>query len=100
MFLQLTVNFRRILAISLIFLTLFLGTALGSDRALAEVSQPEVDIPGEVMDDTEYESAKANRRELQAELSKQAAKVNSSSDTASEKLNLDEITPEPLKDDK
>jgi hypothetical protein len=100
MFLQLTVNFRRILAIGLIFLTLFLGTAVASDRALAEVSQSEVDIPGEVMDDTEYESAKANRRELQAELSKQAAEANSNPESASEKLNLDEITPPPLKDNK
>lgn len=103
MFLRLTVNFgnfRRILAIGLISLTLFLGSGVRSDRAWAEVSQPEpVGISEQgTLNDSEYESAKANRRELQAELSKQAAKVNSDSDSVAEKLNLDEIVAQPVKD--
>ena len=99
MFILSKVDFRRLLAVCLISVVLFFGSAIAighQDTAFAEVLERDaVGITGEKpLNDTEYESAKANRNRLQAELSQQAeaeAKVKTNSESVAEKLNLDEI---------
>ena len=94
------IKFRRVLAICLISVTVFFGSAFGigqSDRALAEVVKRDEAVISESkpLDDAEYESAKANRNQIQAQMSKKAeneAKTKADSESVSEKLNLDEIT--------
>jgi hypothetical protein len=88
---------RRIITIGLISITVFFGSFLGighSDRVLAEVLKRDaVGITKESsLTDAEYESAKANRNQIQAERSKQAAEDLDNKKTA-DKLNLDEIVP-------
>ena len=93
------IDFRRFFAVCLISVVLFFGSAIAighRDIAFAEVLERDaVGITGEKpLNDTEYESAKANRNRLQAELSKQAeaeAEVRTNSESVAEKLNLDEI---------
>jgi hypothetical protein len=101
MFLFSKINFRRILAICVLSISLLVGSALGiseGDRAFAEVVKSEaVGIPGEgSIDQAEYESAKENRREIQAEISKEAEE-NKDSESIAEKLNLEEIVPPAIK---
>lgn len=92
------INFRRILIVFLVQISLFLGLALGSgnnNQAVAEVlnrTAPEtLDAP---MNEVDYESVKANRREQQAKMSEQATeKAEAEDETISEKLNLQELTP-------
>lgn len=88
---------RKLVTISLIFLSVFFGFTLGighSDRVLAEVLKRDaVGITGESsLSDAEYESAKANRNQIQAERSQQAAE-DLDNKNAADKLNLDEIVP-------
>ncbi len=96
------INLRRIFAVCLVLVTLFIGSALGmghQEQALADevLQQQPVGISGKnALNDAEYESAKANRNQLQAELSKQADDENNSESVA-EKLNLDEIVPPVVK---
>lgn len=97
---------RRILAVGLVSVTIFLGTFLSigkSDRALAEVLKRDAVGMDEQnsLTDTEYESAKARRNQQQAEMSQQAedkAKAEAESETVAEKLNLGEIDPPGLDD--
>ncbi|WP_319419640.1 hypothetical protein [Pleurocapsa sp. FMAR1] len=99
MFILSKVDFRRLLAVCLISLVLFLGSASAVERqntAFAEVLERDtVGIPEEKpLSGTEYESAKANRNRLQAELSQQAeaeAEAKTNSESVAEKLNLNEI---------
>ena len=98
MFILSKVDFRRLLAICLISVVLFIGSAIAighQDTAFAEVLERNaVGIKEKPLSDTEYESAKANRNRLQAELSEQAeaeAKVKTNSESVAEKLNLNEI---------
>ncbi len=96
------IQFRRIVTIGLISLTVFFGSVLGighSDRVLAEVLRRDaVGITEESsLSDAEYESAKANRNQLQAERSKQAEKDVEDKSVA-DKLNLDEIAPPAVED--
>jgi cell division protein FtsB len=96
------INLRRIFAICLISITLFIGSAISighQNQAYAEVIKP--DTQEKPLRGDEYESIKANRNRLQAERSKLADDENDSEDVK-EKLNLDEITPpaipNPLED--
>jgi hypothetical protein len=92
------INLRRICAICLISVTLFMGSVIGighQDQAFAEVlKRNALGVSGEEqpLNDAEYESAKARRSQLQAERSKQA-KEEADSESVPEKLNLGEITP-------
>lgn len=91
------VQLRRIAIIGLLFITVFFGSVLGighSDRVLAEVLKRDaVGMTKESsLGDTEYESAKANRNQIQAARSQQAAEDLDNKRTA-DKLNLDEIVP-------
>lgn len=96
------INLRRICAICLISVTLFIGSmmAIGhQDQAFAEVLKRDaLGVSGDEkpIDDAEYESLKANRNQLQAERSK-LADDEASSESAKEKLNLDEIAPPKVK---
>ena len=95
------INLRRIFAVCLVLVTLFAGSAIGigyQEQAFAEVLERDtLGISGEkALSDEEYESAKANRNQLQAELSKQTDEENDSKSVA-EKLNLDEIVPPVVK---
>lgn len=88
---------RRIITIGLISITVFFGSVLGighGDRVLAEVLKRDaVGITEESsLSDAEYESAKANRNQIQAERSQQAAE-DLDNKNAADKLNLDEIAP-------
>ncbi len=99
MFILAKIDFRRLLSVCLISVVLFIGSAIAlghQDTAFAEVLERDaVGISGNnVLNDTEYESAKANRNRLQAELSQQAeaeAEAKADSESIAEKLNLDEI---------
>lgn len=91
---------RRIITIGLISITVFFGSFLGighSDRVLAEVLKRDaVGITEEgSLSEAEYESAKANRNQIQAERSKQAAE-NLDNKKAADKLNLEEIVVPPV----
>lgn len=93
---------RRIVTIGLISLTIFFGFAWGighSDRVLAEVLKRDaVGITKESsLNDAEYESAKANRNQIQAARSKQAEEDVEDKSVA-DKLNLDEIAPPAVED--
>ena len=93
------IQLRRIVTIGLISITVFFGFTLGighSDRVLAEVLKRDaVGITGESsLSDAEYESAKANRNQIQAERSQQAAE-DLDNKNAADKLNLDEIVVPP-----
>jgi uncharacterized protein YlxW (UPF0749 family) len=95
------INLRRICAICLISLTLFITSAINigyQNQAFAEVLKPETQE--KPLNDAEYESAKAKRSQLQAERSKLAKKANerTRSQDVEDKLNLDEITPPKIKD--
>ncbi len=96
------INLRRICAICLISVTLFIGSAIGighQDQAFAEVlKRNALGVSGDEkpIDEAAYESLKANRNQLQAERSK-LADDEASSESAKEKLNLDEIAPPKLK---
>ena len=95
------IKFRQILTVGLISIIVFFGSAIGidsGDRALAEVVNRETDAvvisDPKPLKDAEYESAKANRNQIQAEMSKKAeakAEVKADSESVSEKLNLGEI---------
>ncbi len=99
MFIFAKIDFRHLFAVCLISVVLFIGSAIAVDRqntAFAEVLERDtVGITGDKpLSDTEYESAKANRNRLQAELSQQAeskAEAKTNSESVAEKLNLDEI---------
>ncbi|AFZ36882.1 hypothetical protein Sta7437_3376 [Stanieria cyanosphaera PCC 7437] len=92
------INFRRILVVFLVQITLFLGLALGSgnnNQAFAEVinrKAAEAQVNDQI-DEAQYESAKASRREEQAKRSEQAAQ-DTENETIAEKLNLEELNPE------
>ncbi|MBW4532994.1 MAG: hypothetical protein KME09_03575 [Pleurocapsa minor HA4230-MV1] len=91
---------RKLVTISLIFLSVFFGFTLGighSDRVLAEVLKRDaVGITEEgSLSEAEYESAKANRNQIQAERSKQAAE-DLDNKKAADKLNLEEIVVPPV----
>ncbi|MGF1589943.1 MAG: hypothetical protein ACFCU7_11995 [Pleurocapsa sp.] len=102
MFLFSKIDLRRILATCLVLVTFLIGSAIAigpQNQAFAEVLKQDTPpgISGEtVLSDVEYESAKANRNQLQAELSKQADDEDDSKSVA-EKLNLDEIVPPAVK---
>jgi hypothetical protein len=94
---------RRIVIIGLISLLVFFSSALridGSDRVLAEVLKRDaVGITKESsLSEAEYESAKANRNQIQAERSKQAEKDAAADKSVADKLNLEEIAPPAVKD--
>ncbi|NJR47642.1 MAG: hypothetical protein HC775_18995 [Hyellaceae cyanobacterium CSU_1_1] len=96
------IQLRRIVTIGLISLLVFFGSALKSDhsdRVLAEVLKRDaVGITEESsLSDAEYQSAKANRNQIQAERSKQAEEDVEDKSVA-DKLNLEEIAPPPVKD--
>lgn len=101
MFILPKVNFRRFFIVCLVSAVLFIGStsAIGhQDIAFAEVIEAERDAvvisPRKPLSDTEYESAKASRNQVQAELSKKAedeAKAKAESESVAEKLNLNEI---------
>ncbi|BAU67201.1 hypothetical protein STA3757_46110 [Stanieria sp. NIES-3757] len=94
------INFRRIIVLFLVQITLFLGLALGSgnnNQAFAEVINRKADTGqvDDLMDEAQYESAKASRREEQAKRSEQASqKADADNETIAEKLNLEELNPE------
>ena len=85
----------------LVSVVLFIGSAIAighQDIAFAEVIEAESDAvvvsPRKPLSDTEYESAKANRNQVQAELLKRAedkAEAKAESESVAEKLNLNEI---------
>ena len=95
----LKIDFRRVLTVCLVSALLFLGSAIAfpqNDFAIAEVLKRDtVGISGdEILDEGEYESAKASRNREQAERSKKAevkAEAKTDSESVAEKLNLDEI---------
>jgi hypothetical protein len=96
---------RRILAISLISITLYFSFAFSShsDRASAEVLKRDtVGISEDkVLNEAEYESAKISRNQKQAQRSKQAeqeAKQDLKNKSVSDKLSLDEIVPPAVED--
>jgi hypothetical protein len=97
------INFRRILVVFLVQITLFLGLAFGSghnDQVLATVlnRQPDDAATEKPVDDATYEELKAKRSEAQAQRSKLASQKNNSDDeNISEKLNLDESVPNSTK---
>jgi hypothetical protein len=95
------INFRRILVLFLVQVTLFVGLAFGSgnnSQASAQVLNRKTtsDRTQEVFDETKYEETKEKRREAQAERSEQAAEETADEDIA-EKLNLDESVPKSTK---
>ena len=103
------IRLRQVLAVGLVSIIVFLGSAVGigqGDRALAEVLNRETDAAvvskPKPLNDAAYESTKANRNRTQAEMSKQAeSKAESEADSKSvaEKLNLGEISSPTNKDD-
>ena len=98
-----SLKLRRILAISLLSITLFFGSAVkisNSNIALAQsptrdsVDMTDQDTPSKA----EYEAEKANRRQMQAQMSKQADTENETANPV-DKLNLKEIqVPPAVKD--
>jgi hypothetical protein len=97
------INFRRILVVFLVQITLFLGLAFGSgnnDQVLATVlnRQPDDAATEKPVDDATYEELKAKRSEVQAQRSKIASqKSDGDGENISEKLNLDESVPDSTK---
>jgi hypothetical protein len=94
-------NFRRILVVFLVQVTLFLGLALGSGnntQAFATVLNREANdsLTEKPLNDAEYEAAKARRSELQAQRSKEASEDNDR-ENLQEKLNLNESVPSSTK---
>lgn len=97
------INFRRILVVFFLQVTLFLGLAFDSGtnhQVLATVlnRQPDDSATEKPVDDATYEELKAKRSEAQAQRSKIASqKGNSDDENISEKLNLDESVPDSTK---
>lgn len=100
------INFRRILVVFLVQITLFLGLAsdLGNNNSAFALdlntgtnsikSEKTTTIQsGEPINQAEYEDAKARRREAQARRSAKAGKKGENKNIE-EKLNLDELTPD------
>ena len=92
-----SIKLRRILAIGLLSITLFFGSTVkmsNSNIALAQsptrdsVDMTDQDTPSEA----KYEAEKANRRQMQAQMSKQADTEDESANVV-DKLNLKEIPP-------
>jgi uncharacterized membrane protein len=88
-------NLRRIFSIGLLSISLFLGSAIAfssNNIAIAETAKGNTPgISGEtVIDESTYESAKADRNQRQAARSQQAD-TEDESETVAEKLNIDEI---------
>lgn len=89
----------QFLAVCLISFTFFFGSTWGigqGDRALAEVqTRDTVGVAEQAsLSEAEYELAKANRSQIQAERSQRAedeAEAKANSESIVEKLNLDEI---------
>lgn len=94
---------RRILAIGLLSVTLFFGSAIqmnNSNTAFAQsptrdsVDMTDQDTPSKA----KYEAEKANRRQMQAQMSKQADTEDETANPV-DKLNLEEIQiPPAVKD--
>jgi hypothetical protein len=103
MSLQSKINFRQILVVFLVQVTLFFCLAFGSGNSYqvsAKVLNREAnDATNEKpVDDVTYEELKAKRSEAQAQRSKIASqKGNSDDEDISEKLNLDESVPDSTK---
>lgn len=95
MFAMSKINFRRILVVFLVQITLFLGLAFssGSNAALAVTGDDRTQNKEmkELVNEAKYESAKEKRREAQAERS-ELAKEKAEPETIEEKLNLEELT--------
>lgn len=95
-------NLRRMAIACLVAIVLFSGSALGignNNLALAAetLKRDTVDLPNEEsINNAEYESAKAKRRAMQAQMSQQA-EDNDRGESATEKLNLNESTPRTTK---
>jgi len=106
MFFPLKIKLRQILAVGLVAIAVFFSFGMGTgegDRALAEVLKRDATAISESkpLNDAEYESAKANRNQIQAEMSKKAelkAESKAKSESVAEKLNLDEITVPTVED--
>jgi hypothetical protein len=97
------INFRRILVLCLVQITLFFGLAFGSGNSYQvsatvlnrEANDAATEKP---VDDATYKELKAKRSEAQAERSKIASqKGNTDDEDISEKLNLDESVPDSTK---
>ena len=91
------INLRRILALGLIVISLFFGSTIkmsNSNLAFAEsltrdaVDMTDQDTPSKA----KYEAEKANRRQMQAQMSQQADTEDESANPV-DKLNLKEIPP-------
>jgi len=103
MSLQSKINFRQILVVFLVQVTLFFCLAFGSGNSYQvsatvlnrEANDATTEKP---VDDVTYEELKAKRSEAQAQRSKMASqKGNSDDEDLSEKLNLDESVPDSTK---
>ncbi|WP_052055603.1 hypothetical protein [Myxosarcina sp. GI1] len=103
MFTFLKSNLRRLAIASLVAIALFSSLVFSSGNyntafAAEPLKRDAVDMAGEdTINDAEYESAKAKRRAMQAQMSQQAEEDDSSK-SASEKLNLGEPVPESTKE--
>lgn len=97
----LKINFRQILVIFLVQVTLFLGLAIGwgnNDRAFADVPNGQANDAEtkKPLRDEAYEALKTQRREVQAQRSELASQ-NSNDENLPEKLNLGEPVPDSTK---
>lgn len=95
MFAMSKINFRQILVVFLVQVTLFLGLAFGSGSKAAFAATGDDRTQNkemkELVNEAKYESAKEQRREAQAERS-ELAKEKAEPETIEEKLNLEELT--------